>query len=76
MKELDENIMNEITDSVYDCIDFLNVITDQCDLNKNVSAYIGSLRILKRELDRNLLNIQDLSKNLLWVHVAKRLKTM
>ncbi len=65
MKELDKNLVNEITDSVYDCIDFLNIITDQCDLNKNISTYIGSLRILKRELDRNLLNIQELSKNLL-----------
>ena len=76
MKELDKNLVNEITDSVYDCIDFLNIITDQCDLNKNISTYIGSLRILKRELDRNLLNIQELSKNLLWVHIAKQFKTM
>lgn len=63
MKELDENLMNEITDSVYNCIDFLNIITEQCDLNKNISAYIGPLKILKRELDRNLNNIQKLSKD-------------
>lgn len=71
MKELNEDLLNQITDSVYDCIDFLNIITEQCDLNKNISTYIGSLRILKRELDRNISNIQQLSKNLLWLHIAK-----
>lgn len=63
MKDVDENLMNEIIDSVYNCIDFLNIITDQCDLNKNISAYIGPLKILAKELDRNLSNIQKLSKN-------------
>lgn len=62
MDEKDEKLIDELTDSMYHCVDFLNLITEQQDLNRNISSYIGPLKILKRELNNNLYYIQQLIK--------------
>lgn len=58
MSEQEEQVINQISGSIYDCIDFLTILIDQCDLNKNVGSYLGALRILNRELisDINYMN--------------------
>lgn len=62
MSEQEEQIINQISGSIYDCIDFLNILIDQCDLNKNIGAYLGALRILNRELISDINQMNQLNE--------------
>ncbi|WP_416327788.1 hypothetical protein [[Eubacterium] hominis] len=62
MSEKEEQVFVEVTGSIYDCIDFINLLLNQYDLNKNISAYLGALRILNRELLSNIDNLNQLNE--------------
>lgn len=62
MSEQEEQVINQISGSIYDCIDFLTILIDQCDLNKNIGAYLGALRILNRELISNISHMNQLNE--------------
>ncbi len=62
MSEQEEQVINQISESIYDCIDFLNILIDQCDLNKNIGAYLCALRILNRELISDINHISQLNE--------------
>lgn len=62
MSEQEEQVINQISGSIYDCIDFLNILIEQCDLNKNIGAYLGALRILNRELISDINHINQLNE--------------
>lgn len=61
MSESEEQILNQISGSIFDCIDFLNILIDQCDLNKNIGCYLGALRILNRELSADVRCIDEIN---------------
>ena len=62
MSEQEEQVINQISESIYDCIDFLNILIDQSDVNKNIGAYLCALRILNRELISDINHISQLNE--------------
>lgn len=58
-----EHLLNDVMDSLYHCIDLLSLLTEEQNLNKNISFYMGPLKILKKELMNDIVYFEQFTGN-------------